>query len=169
MSTTLEERVHHNLLIMSPNNCLLNCLYERARFCNSISMFMNQKNLSKLKFLWNCSKNSIIGFLRQVPKIPASVISVTKMLFQHHHKVTEWFDVEPSFLESLGTSYLIFVNFGTPPHYLGLKKYTKKCVNLRQSNQKNITFSMLKSTPARKNNTTAGAAVLTNMSQQIIH
>ena len=144
MFTTLEKRVHHNLLIMSPNNCLLNFLYERVRFCNSfkhISMFMNQKNLSKLKFLWNCSKNSIIGFLRQVPKIPASVICVTKMLFQHHHKVTEWFDVEPSFLESLGTSYLIFVNFGTPPHYLGPKKYTKKCVNLGQNNQEKHKFA----------------------------
>ena len=32
-------------------------------------------------------------------------------------------------------AYLIFVNFGTPPHYLGLKKYNKKSANLRQNNQ----------------------------------
>ena len=25
-----------------------------------------------------------------------------------------------------GEAYMIFVNFGTPPHYLGLYKYTKK-------------------------------------------
>ena len=31
-------------------------------------------------------------------------------------------------------TYLKFVNFGTPLHYLGLKKYTKKCENLRQNN-----------------------------------
>ena len=33
-------------------------------------------------------------------------------------------------------SYPIFVNFGTPPHYLALKKYTIKCVRLQQNSQK---------------------------------
>ena len=33
-------------------------------------------------------------------------------------------------------TYLMFVNFGTPPHYLGHKKYTKKCINLRQNRLK---------------------------------
>ena len=32
-------------------------------------------------------------------------------------------------------AYLIFVNFGTPPDYLALKKYTKKCVISQQNSQ----------------------------------
>ena len=62
--------------------------------------------------------------------------------------------------------YLIFVNFGTPLHYLGLKKYTKKCVNLGQNkpNWPKWAFSMLKSTPAWNKYTIAGVSALTNMS-----
>ena len=49
-------------------------------------------------------------------------------------------------------SYFIFVTSGIPPHYLGLKKYTKKCVNfwLITKFGQNIAFSMPKSTPAWK-------------------
>ena len=32
--------------------------------------------------------------------------------------------------------YLMFVNFGAPPHYFGLQKYINKCVNLRQNSKK---------------------------------
>ena len=32
-------------------------------------------------------------------------------------------------------AYLIFVHFGTPPHYLGSQKIHQKCVNLRQNSQ----------------------------------
>ena len=33
------------------------------------------------------------------------------------------------------TSYLIFVNFGTPLHYISVQKYAKKCIFLRQNSQ----------------------------------
>ena len=36
---------------------------------------------------------------------------------------------------SFKSSFLIYVNFGTPPRYLGLYKYTKMCLNLRQNSQ----------------------------------
>ena len=55
------------------------------------------------------------------------------------------------------STYLIFVNFGSPPHYLTFKKYAKKCVNFLQNIQnwakganigQNFAFSLQKSTPA---------------------
>ena len=60
------------------------------------------------------------------------------------------------FKKLLGT-YLIFVNFGAPPHYLALLKYTKKCVNPQQNSPnlfkrakliQNFALSLLKSTLA---------------------
>ena len=35
------------------------------------------------------------------------------------------------FLSQNPGASLIFVNFGTPPHYLGLQKYTRECVKSR--------------------------------------
>ena len=63
------------------------------------------------------------------------------------------------------STYLIFVNFGSPPHYLTFKKYAKKCVNFLQNIQnwakganigQNFAFSLQKSTPAWKKFTTVG-------------
>ena len=53
--------------------------------------------------------------------------------------------------------YLIFVNFGSPPHYLTFKKVTKKCLDFQLNIQnwfeganigQNFAFSLQKSTPA---------------------
>ena len=44
--------------------------------------------------------------------------------------------------------YLVFVHFGTPPHYLGQKKSTPKSTLIPDVIGQNFTFSMLKVTPA---------------------
>ena len=117
---------------MSPNNCLLNLLYER--FCNFSNMF---------RCLWIRRICQSWNFFETVPRIwlldsfvkclesllPVIVCHENALLTpsQDHWLVECW----TFFCRELGH---IFFNFGTPPNYLGLKKYTKKSANLRQNN-----------------------------------
>ena len=63
-------------------------------------------------------------------------------------------------------AYLITVNFGTPPHYLALQKYTKKCVNSQQNIQNRPTFRVrcAKGALAKKSTQPLVVAVVTNIS-----
>ena len=62
-------------------------------------------------------------------------------------------------------TYLIFVNFGTPLHYISVQKYAKKCIFLRQNSQnepkgaktgQSFAISMIESTLTWKKYRTAG-------------
>ena len=73
------------------------------------------------------------------------------------------------FLSQNPGASLIFVNFGTPPHYLGLQKYTRECVKSRlmvRIGQNRPTFRVISAKKIHQlDKSTASAAVLTNMSK----